>query len=882
MLRSPFYSRAARMGVAVASVGPYRIVEKLGGGAMGDVFLAEDTRLRRRVALKTLAAERSSTPEARRQLIREARAVARINHPNVASIYDVVESPDTVHIVMEYVPGENLSSRLRRGPAAAEAILRIGIQLADALAAAHGMGVIHRDLKPSNVMVTPEGLVKVLDFGLAETPVDWLTGCETPTRDAVSRENWLAGTPPYIPPERFLGEPATMRGDIYSLGVTLFELATGRRPFRGQDMAAIGRAVLSDPVPRIRDINPAVPSSLEAVVSRAMSRKPEDRFGSADDLADALRGAQAALSESTTSGTRWSLPASLRGPARSRGWGAAVLGVAISGAVVAVVVPPPKSTVGAQSTVVAVLPLVNATGDPANDHLGVGIADVLRTTLVRLPGVTMVAGDGGLHSRPGERDLTAMARELGADLVVDGVVQKSGNKVRVTLSLVSPASRRVAWSGSHDGAFDDVLSVQREAATALADALQLTLTPEQRHRVARPATTNVSALADYAQARSFLERSDVDGNLDRSLTLFQSAVAKDPRYAQAHAGLGQAYWRTFEQTRDPAWSDKALLATLEALRLDPDDAAPRHALAVVYAATGRTAEAVEELRQAILRQPSSDEAHSRLGKLLCEQGRCEEGVAELKNAIALRPNYYGHHYELATVYFDHGRYPEATTAAQRVVELQPDSSRGLMLLGVVRYAAGEYDEAIATFERALAVRPDAAVHTNLGNAQLAARRYADAARSFEEAAGLSPLSPFKHRNLADVYERLGHQDRARKSHVRTAELCEAALRKNPRDARIMSLLSFSEAKLGRTNDALRHAEQAVALGPEMADVVYSNAVVLTLAGQTSKGLAVLEQALARGYSHAQARDDANLEPLRNHAGFHRLLGNAKTVAQKGG
>jgi tetratricopeptide (TPR) repeat protein len=532
--------------------------------------------------------------------------------------------------------------------------------------------------------------------------------------------------------------------------------------------------------------------------------------------------------------------------------------------------------------VVAVLPLVNATGDPGNDHLGVGIADVLTSTLARLPGVTMVARDDSLRSRSGPRDLAALGKELGADLVVDGVVQKSGHTLRVTLSLVRPATRRVAWSGSHDGAFDDVLSVQREAATALADALQLTLTPEQRHRVARPPTTNVSALADCAQARSFLERSDVAGNLDRSITLFQSAIAKDPRYAQAHAGLGRAYWRTFEQTRDPAWSDKALLATLEALRLDPDDAAPRQALAVVYAGTGRTPEAIEELRRAIALQPTSDEAHSRLGKLLCQEARCDEGVAELKNAIALRPNYYGHHYELATVYFDHGRYAEAESAAQRVVELQPDSSRGLMLLGVVRFAAGKYDEAIATFERALAVRPDAAVHTNLGNALFAARRYADAARSFEEAARLSPTSPFKHRNLADVYERLGQRDRARRAHARTAELCESALRKNARDARIVSLLSFSEAKLGRTNDALRHAEESVALAPEMADVVYSKAVVLTLAGQTSKGLAVLEQALARGYSRAQAREDANLEPLRSRAEFQQLVGDTQKASLKGG
>jgi serine/threonine-protein kinase len=592
-------------------VGPYRIVGRLGAGAMGEVYLGEDPRLCRKVALKTVP-DANRTEEARKRLRSEARAAARLTHPNVAAVYDVVEANDAVHVVMEYVAGETLARRVREKPLPVDEALDVGIQLADALVEAHAAGVIHRDLKPNNVMLTPDGRAKVLDFGLARM---------SPTvgdRDASSAgepldEGRIVGTPAYMAPELFAGQPADARSDIYSLGVTLFEALTGRRPFHVPDLAA---ALRVGPTPRAGQFNSAITPSLEALVARAMARSRAERFGSAAELAAALRTERERVTEGTTAvwqGRGWlsSLPRtklgslSWRSP-RPYALGAVVVTLAVTSHLVLRSGDSP-APVNPASTVVAILPL--ASGDPGTDHIGVGIADGLVTSLARVPGVTMISRDTTLPYRDGGQSAAAMARALRADLLVEGRVQASGSNLRVTLNLQRPAANQVLWSGTHDGDLAGIFALQNEAAMALSKAVQVSLTPDQRRRLQRPPpTANTEALAEYLQARSFLDRPGVKGNIERSVTLFESAIARDPRFARAHAGLGEAYWQLFSTTREQGWSEKALLAITEALRLDPEDSSAHRSLAVLYAGSGRTSQAIEELRRAVTLEPEKDEA----------------------------------------------------------------------------------------------------------------------------------------------------------------------------------------------------------------------------------------------------------------------------------
>ena len=494
----------------------------------------------------------------------------------------------------------------------------------------------------------------------------------------------------------------------------------------------------------------------------------------------------------------------------------------------------------------------------------------------------MVSREATLAHGSRQQPIESVARALGADLVVDGVVRKSGDTARVTLSLLRPGSKLIAWTHTYEAAFGDMFTLQNEAAIALSEALRVTLTPEQRRRIERTPTTNAEALADYAQGRTFLDRRDLPGNIEHSVSLLQSATRKDPRFARAHAALGQAYWARFRESHDEKWADKAQLETTESLRLDPEDAGARHALAVVLDGRGRKAEAIEELKKAISLQADNDEAHGLLGRILCDEGRRDEGVAELRWAVTLRPNYWAHHYALGVAQFEGGRYPEAAAAFRRVTELQPDSARGLLMLGTTQHAGGDSAAAIETYRRALAVAPDPSIHTNMGVALTAMGRLAEAAHAFEEAARLAPRSPIKQRNLGDIYQRLGNAARARKAYERAAALCLDELRTNPSDARVLSYLAVYEAKVGRHQSAARHAGEALTLGGQIADVVYQAAVVHSLAGHFDDSLAALRQALALGYSRQLASEDEDLSGLRGRTDFQALIAESSKTPVKGG
>ena len=364
--------------MAVDSVGPYRILEKLGAGAMGVVYLAQDTRLSRPVALKTFLKEQGREHAVRR-LFEEARALAQVKHANIPAVYHVEESADTPYIVMEYVEGRTLDKRLQEGPLKVPEVIDFGVQLARGLAAAHAAGVIHRDLKPANVMVTEKGAIKILDFGLARSHA--VETKEPSTGGSGSQERHVvAGTPGYIAPELLesqSGQQPHVRSDIYSLGVTLFELATGERPFPGHDRMA----ALTKPVRHITEVDPELPGDLDAVVARAMARQPEDRFATADDLAEAL-GAASALAAASTRSVLWKRPRGRRSELRRWWLPAGVLVVALPALALwrpwarpfeSAVARPTATETAREPTVVAVLPLVGDPRDQEADHLAAGI-----------------------------------------------------------------------------------------------------------------------------------------------------------------------------------------------------------------------------------------------------------------------------------------------------------------------------------------------------------------------------------------------------------------------------------------------------------------------------------------------------------------------------
>jgi serine/threonine-protein kinase len=562
---------------------------------MGEVYLAQDTRLGRKVALKRLSGSQLDTPEARHQLLREARAAATLNHPNIAAVYDVLDVDDESLIVMEYVEGDTLSKLLRRGPLAPYQVIEIGIQLADALAEAHAHGIVHRDLKPANILMTSQGKVKILDFGLAKAP---------PATDAslsASTDGRVVGTPAYMAPEQMLGYRADQRSDLYSLGIVLFQLSTGRWPFEGRDRQVLSLEARKTEVPRASDVEPSVPPELSDVLALSMAWEPSGRHQSAGELGqDLTRLSDELLDQPTRVKGDWnrSIPpaANVRPVAKDR-YRHAALGFA------AVVVVAGGFLLWRSSTtsrdlvpddappVVAVLPLANVSGDPAIDHVGVGIAHTLITKLAAISAVTTISRSATLEYIGHSRDTRTIAQDLGASFIVNGSVQRLDDLLHVTVNLVR-ADDSIVWGGEYDGNLSDLFEFQRKLANGLTEALHLSLTPADVKRLEAPPTSNIDAYAEFSQGRDFLERRHVPENLDRAIELFESAVRKDPKFVLAHAALGEAYWDYFNRTTDSAWTDKARLAAEEARRLDPDHPAVRNTLAIIYRGTGRVDEAI--------------------------------------------------------------------------------------------------------------------------------------------------------------------------------------------------------------------------------------------------------------------------------------------------
>ena len=472
-----------------ATIGPYRVLEHIGSGAHGDVFLALDHRLQRRVAIKTVTSGSDAAPaEARRRLMRESRAAARLTHPHIAAIHDVVEADDAVHIVMEYAPGQTLAARLRQGPLPPMQVVDLGIQLSDGLAHAHGLGVIHRDLKPANIVISEDGQAKILDFGLATVES---TDSEPVSSDSGSVGARAVGTPPYMPPEHLLGSPVDARGDVYSLGVTLFEALTGRRPFEARGAVPVATSILTSPTPRPRSLASDISPELDDIVFRAIARDPTERISSARELHDLLKRLSHEVAESPTRSFVAALPTSRpRSVPRVAG---AAFAVALAGAVLYWAAHerasrassnPKDANPATTPHVLAVLPLVTASPDTKVESLSAGMAEALITTLSKVPGVTVISRAATLKYRDRTQDPDTIAKELGATLLLDGNVQSAGERLRVTLSLLRPGSKVVNWQGSYDGTFAETLSLQSEVATGVATALAVRLSPADRERLA--------------------------------------------------------------------------------------------------------------------------------------------------------------------------------------------------------------------------------------------------------------------------------------------------------------------------------------------------------------------------------------------------------------
>lgn len=854
------------------TVGRYRLRRKLGAGGMGEVWLADDDRLGRPVAIKRPSSDIAASPEMLSRLQREARHAAQLAHRSIASVYDIVDEGGQSFIVMEYVDGEDLSEILERGPLPLADALRLATAIADAVAAAHAHGITHRDLKPANVRVTADGQPKVLDFGISHAPHHVTAAtAETVTSGFTTDARQITGTPGYSAPEQLLGHPTDARADVFSLGALTFEIVTGTRAFDGGDLLSRAMATLSAPTPRATEHRGGLPPALDALLESAMEKAPAARLASAAEFRDRLRGIAASLS-----GVR---PAADVPPAvvpRRAHLGGRLFVLAGVVAALSVVIglllrrpatpdaATPAADVSADGRiVVAVLPPANLTGDAGNDVMAVGFADSLFNDLAGVTSLTVVPPDEvRQETRRLGTNLRDVARGLGAAYLVDSTIQQSGSDLRVNARLVK-ADGALAWRSDFDGNAERVFDLQRRVAQGVVEGLQVHLAPDARTKIGASRSHDVDALREYWKGRALLE-GDL-GSPERraeATHALEAAVAKDPGFAEAHAALGEAYWSHYGYGRDPQWAAKSVAESTKAVELDPSQPRVWIALARVHNGTGQVDRALMEVRKAIELQPASDDAHRLLGEIQQRAGRFEDAAAAYDRAIALRPDYWRNHYRKGVFLSTSGRYDEAVVALRAAVALAPDVAASHQSLGAALQLKGDLEGGRQQYQQVLEMRPSSTAWTNLGVILHWQGKYADAIAAHRRAADLGDREPLPHRNMGDAYWAMGDQVQARASYGVAVSLLEEGLRVDPNDVDNLVELAYCELRLGQGVQAMEHLRQAERHDPEARSVLYLKSVVAARDGRLDDALALVQRAVQRGAQVQEIEYDDDLKAVR--------------------
>jgi eukaryotic-like serine/threonine-protein kinase len=851
-----------------AVVSHYRLLNQLGSGGMGVVYHAEDTALGRDVALKFLPAQICHDPKRVERLRYEARTASSLNHPNICTIYEVAEDQGELFIAMEYVEGKPLSELLKKRSLPVETILRYAQQIAAGLEHAHERGIIHRDLKPVNVVVTPAGDAKILDFGLAKrTDAEQLPRKTTegiPTDSSIG----LTGTLPYMSPEQLEGGAAGPRSDIWAFGVMLYEMATGERPFHGENLYRLCSAILQEPVPALPD---HIPSGLAAVIRRCLEKEPARRYQRASELRAALQALQPSIAVAQGSASPF------KSHRKLTVWAGVVAALLLAGVWIGFAwrnANRPNASLKAalEPMQLAVLPPSGGV-QPEEMAFDNGLVETLTSRLTELTSKHSLAVVPASEVRARKVVTVDQAHaEFGVNLGLLINVQHAAGQKRVTFSLVDARSHRQLRGGTITAPTENPFILQDRVSENVAQALELQLGPQEKNAFQAHGTNEPAAYDFYLQGRGYLQDYVKLENVENAIQVFDHALKKDPGFAAANAGLGEAYWRKYQLTHEKAWADAAAENCRKAAERDARLAGAHICLGRLFAGEGSSEKALAEYRRGMDLEPTNDAGYAGLAGVYEQLNRLDEAEQTFKQAIAVRPNYWATYNWLGIFYRRHGRYEEAASMYSQVVSLAPDSFTGYYNLGVVRIMQGRYAEAIPVLQRSLEIRKTANGTSNLGTAYFQLHRYADAVAAYEQSTQLDPRNYVIWGNLGDAYYWApGKRAQAGAAYEKAIALGEEKLRVNPRDADVLSSLAMYYAMEGERKPALEKLDVALRLSPKSPDLLFNAGIVYQQLGDTPRALDALEKAIAAGRSPSALRDTPNFDGLRANPRFLRLI-----------
>ena len=856
----------------------YRIIEKLGGGGMGVVYRAEDTRLKRTVALKFLSPELTRDERAKRRFVVEAQAASQLDHPNICTIHEIEETEDgQLFLVLSCYEGETVRQRLEKGPMPIDEAVGLAIHVARGMEEAHSRGIVHRDIKPANIFLADDGRAKILDFGLAK-----LAG-----QTRITRAGSTVGTVAYMSPEQAHGGDVEASTDIWSLGVVLYEALTGGLPFPGERPEAVLYSVVHEDPEPLGALRHDVPPELEAIVDRCLRKKPDERFASAAELVSALEplgGGRTSGSSLIGIGSTTRIPVL---PARRRGLVVAAV-VLVLACVGLFALPRGRSALWSwfggtglpELKQVAVLPFRNA-GDVSDDAFVDGLRRHLTFRLSQLE-----QDDHNFRVIPAteldRHDVTTPEEAFGvsgATHALEGTVVRSGHGVSLWLDLVDARSGEKVDNLQWQDNLANVAACQEDPVVATAEMLGLT-PQEQGHRTLSAGGTTVPGAFDAylgGLGRLWAEEDDSTDHVADAVSLFTEAVRLDPSYALAHVGLGQGYWSVFKTTGDPEDRRKAAGSARVAVELDDRMAAAHVTLGLIEAQAENRSGAAQEFTRALDADPVSIEARRQLAEVSIDDDELALAESTYEAAVVARPKHWAAHYYLGCFYYTENRYDDALRALGEASALASDNPWPYIVIGAVHFEEDRFDEACAQLNRALELAPSRMAYSILGTCHFVQSRYADAISMYEIALEMDDEYYATWGNLAAAYDAAydvvpGGDEKAAECYARALELGEEQLRFTPHDAGLIASLATYCAELGDSARAWDYLGRSMELHPEDDAVMFEIGLTHEILGDRDAALDWIGRAVENGFSRYQVEGTPDLRDLCTDERYRRLVG----------
>ena len=864
----------------------YRIHEQLGAGGMGVVYKAEDIRLGRLVALKFLPDHSVRDPRALERFKREARTASALDHPNICTIYEIDDDQGRPFIAMQLLEGNTLRARIGEQPVPLGMLLDWALQISDALQAAHAKGIMHRDIKPANIFITERGQAKILDFGLAKLTAVDMTGSGEATLSStgpLTHTGAAIGTVAYMSPEQARGEALDARTDLFSFGVLLYEMATGKQAFSGPTWAVTVYAILGQAPLSLNESVPGLPQRLQEIIDKCLIKNRDLRYQSAADIQRDLlqlkKDYESGKSlKSVRVATTWPRQRKLR------------LGMAIALAVLlaaaALWVPRVLRRLAASGTgaagpspslvperkSIAVMPFTSVASDPKMTAFGKGLLEDVAAKLSQL------SANHDFEVVPARTledqkvaSLADAAKEFGVNLGLTVSLEQANDLFRASYSLTDAKSGKNLAGAQITAPVSDLFTIEDQVGNGVAAALQISLRGDEKQVLGAHATSQPEAYQYFVQGRGYLQDSRKPENLTSAEIVFKQALKLDPNFGQAEAGLGEAYWLKYQLGKQKQWIVPAQQACTKAVDLGNSGAEGHMCLGLLEDGTGQYEKAAEQFQQAVQLEPANDRAYTSLAAAYQHLNQPERAEETYKRAISMRPQYWRVYSFLGGFYIAQAEYEKAIVMFRRSAELDPDSYVALNNLGAAFLYAGKDDEAAQAFEKSIAIRPTRDAYNNVAVAQFHLHRFKNSILNFKEALKLDDSDYQTWGNMGDACYYGGDTPAAMESYRKAIPLAEQRLKVNPRDAGVLGDLASYYSMLGNRNEALSYLDRSLQLGPGDKDLLLNAAVVYNQLRETGTALEWLSKALAAGYSRSVVATGAPFDNLHENPRYQALM-----------